>query len=83
MATVLASPLALCVSKSTDPTDHPVLPGVSRGMELLRCTQDPRALWDRRESAEDPLTLTCCRDIGKANQFVCVSGFPLLERYAI
>lgn len=77
-ATALASPLALCISKSTDPTDHPVLPGVSRGMALLRCTQDPRAPWrlrDRRGSSEDPLTLTCCRDIGKANHLSASQAF--------
>ena len=85
MATALASPLALCVSKSTDPTDHPALLGVSRGVALLRCTQDPQALWrpwDRGESPEDQLTLTCCRDIGEADKCVCVSGFPLLEKHA-
>lgn len=38
-----------------------------------------------RESSnsEDQLTLICCCDIGKANEFVCVSGFPLLEKYVI
>lgn len=44
-ATVLASQLALWVSKSTDPTDHPALLDVSRGMALPRCTKDPQAPW--------------------------------------
>lgn len=87
-AAVLASQLALCASKSTDPTDHPEPLDVSRGMALLRCTKDPRApwrLWSRRDSSnsEDHLTLICCCDTGKANEFVCVSGFPFLEKYAI
>ena len=61
-------------------------PAVSTVTALVRCTKDPRAPWRpwyRRERAW--LTLTCCCDVGKANEFICLSGFSLVkfEKYEI